>query len=188
MLETIELTDVVLRVIGAFYAFAGYVATRSAMMSRFLDQAIAAIAAQKPKPLETAQNALLLATSALVLIGGVLLLAGIELAAWAFAISTLGQAAYIYYLAPRFFDAVDPVAAGGRRQTYGCFPPDLLNLSEQLTADLNAWALSYDASFDPTIRWTLWRGRYRGTRRRGTAAGGAPQARAARPEDLRARQ
>ena len=38
MPETIELTNVVLRVIGAFYAFVGYVTTRSAMMSRFLDQ------------------------------------------------------------------------------------------------------------------------------------------------------
>ena len=121
MPETIELPDVVLRVIGAFYTFAGYVATRSAMMSRFLDQAIGAIAAQKPKPLETAQNAWLLATSALVLIGGVLLLAGIELAAWVFALSTLGQGAYIYYVAPRFFDADDPVDASGRRQTANAF-------------------------------------------------------------------
>ena len=40
------------------------------MMSRFLDQAIAAIALKKPKPRETAQNAWLLATSALVLTGG----------------------------------------------------------------------------------------------------------------------
>ena len=46
--ETIELTDIVLRVIGAFYAFGGYVATRAGLMSRFLDQAIAAIAMKKP--------------------------------------------------------------------------------------------------------------------------------------------
>ena len=70
MPETVELTDIVLRVIGAFYAFAGYVATRSAMMSLFLDRAIAAISLQKPKPMETAQNTWLLAASALVLIGG----------------------------------------------------------------------------------------------------------------------
>ena len=38
MQEAVELTDVVLRVIGVFYAFAGYVTTRSAMTSRFLDQ------------------------------------------------------------------------------------------------------------------------------------------------------
>jgi len=54
--ETIGLTDIFLRVIGAFYAFGGYVAARAGLMSRFLDQAIAAIAAQKPKPIETAQK------------------------------------------------------------------------------------------------------------------------------------
>ncbi|MDP1640378.1 MAG: hypothetical protein Q8L61_05620, partial [Hyphomicrobium sp.] len=80
--ETIELTDIFLRVIGAFYAFGGFVATRAGLMSRFLDQAIAAIAMQKPPAVERAQNAWLLANAALVLAGGVLLLAGLELAAW----------------------------------------------------------------------------------------------------------
>ena len=102
--ETIELTDMVLRVIGAFYAFGGFVATRAGLMSQFLDQAIAAIALKKPPRSETAQNAWLIATAALVLIGGVLLLAGLQLAAWVFVASSLGQAAYIYYVAPRFFD------------------------------------------------------------------------------------
>jgi hypothetical protein len=119
--ESIELTDIVLRVIGAFYAFAGYVATRSAMMSRFLDQAIAAIAMKKPTRAETAQNAWLLATAALVLTGGVLLLGGLELAAWVFVVSALGQAAYISYVAPRYFDADDPPGADGRRQTTNAF-------------------------------------------------------------------
>ena len=102
--ETIELTDVVLHIVGAFYAFGGFVATRAGLMSQLIDQAIAAIALKKPSRTETAQNAWLIATAALVLIGGVLLLAGLQLAAWVFVASSLGQAAYIYYLAPRFFD------------------------------------------------------------------------------------
>ena len=113
--ETIELTDIVLRVIGAFYAFGGYVATRAGLMSRFLDQAIAAISMKKPTPTERAQNAWLLATAALVLTGGVLLLAGLQLAAWVFVLSTLGQIAYIYYVAPHFFDAENEPDADGRR-------------------------------------------------------------------------
>ena len=115
--ESIELTDIFLRAIGAFYAFGGYVATRAGLMSRFLDQAIAAIAMKKPTRTETAQNAWLLATAALVLTGGVLLLAGLQLAAWVFALSTLGQVAYIYYVAPRFFDMDNAPDADGRRGT-----------------------------------------------------------------------
>jgi hypothetical protein len=246
--ETIELTDIVLRVIGAFYAFGGFVATRAGLMSRFLDQAIAAIAMQKPPAVERAQNAWLLANAALVLAGGVLLLAGLELAAWVFVLSTLGQIAYIYYLAPRFYDkdeAPDPegrrgtsnafviyaaatafilwaayrgrlvgvdeatppalVAVGGAlllyagyvaralwwtprqssgggllnpmpeepglpphestrikvmadygcdplwaldEERYGCFAPDMIGLSPELSADLNAWAADFDTSFN----------------------------------------
>lgn len=119
--ESIELTDIVLRVIGAFYAFAGYVATRAGLMSRLIDQAIAAIAMKKPARIETAQNAWLLVTAALVLVGGVLLLGGLELAAWVFVVSALGQAAYIYVVAPRYFDRDDPPDASGRRQTTNAF-------------------------------------------------------------------
>ena len=62
--ETIELTDIFLRVIGAFDAVGGDVATRAGLMSRFLDQAIAAIAMQKPAASERAQNAWLLSRGA----------------------------------------------------------------------------------------------------------------------------
>lgn len=252
--ETIELTDIFLRVIGAFYAFAGYVATRSAMMSRFLDQAIAAISLEKPKPAETARSVWLLAGAALVLAGGVFLLAGLELAAWTFAASALAQASYIYVVAPRYLDVEDPPDAQGRQQTtnafvvyaaatvfilwaayrgrligiaevstpvlvavgaalvlyagyvakalwwrprqagsfsafaepslppheskrikvmadyqcdplwaldedrYGCFAPEMIDVSPQLAADLKAWGASYDAAFNPddpaNAHWT----------------------------------
>ena len=259
--ETIELTDVVLRIIGAFYAFGGFVATRAGLVSQIIDQAIAAIALKKPARTERAQNAWMIATAALVLIGGVLLLAGLELAAWVFVASTLGQAAYIYYVAPRFFDRDNEPDVGGRRastnafviysaatafilwaayrgrlltieeastpalvaagaglllyagylvralwwsprkgngsgggllgampddepglppheskrikvmadymceplwaldeERYGCFAPDMIDLSPELAADLNAWAGAYDTSFDPddpaVSRWS----------------------------------
>jgi hypothetical protein len=248
--ETVELTDVVLRIIAAFYAFGGFVATRAGLMSQIIDQAIAAIALKKPTRIETAQNAWLIATAALVLIGGVLLLAGLQLAAWVFVASSLGQVAYIFYVAPRFFDQ-DDASGGGRRATtnafviylaatafilwaayrgrlvtldeastpaliavgaglllyagyvaralwwsprkgrdsddgavlrpfpdepslpphesrrikvmadygcdplwaldeerYGCFAPEMIDLSPELTADLNAWAADYDTSFN----------------------------------------
>ena len=287
--ESIELTDIVLRVVGAFYAFAGYVATRAAMMSRFLDQAIAAIAMKKPARTETAQNAWLLVTAALVLVGGVLLLGGLELAAWVFAVSSLGQAAYIYVVAPRYFDREDPPDASGRRQTtnafvifaaatafivwaayrgrltdvqdastpvlagvaialllyagyvarslwwsprktssggfsgfsslandepslppheskrikvmsdyqchplwaldeerYGCFAPEMIDLSPELTADLTAWAVAYDTCFDPDDpAASRWSDAARRARRRGAPSRRAPQARTPRPHGLR---
>ena len=148
--ETIELTDIVLRVIGAFYAFGGYVATRAGLMSRFLDQAIAAIAMKKPTASERAQNAWLLATAALVLTGGVLLLAGLQLAAWVFALSTLGQIAYIYYLAPRFFDKDNEPDADGRRATSN--------------------ALVLYAAATAFILWAAYRGRLVGVEQASTPA------------------
>jgi hypothetical protein len=119
--EAVELTDIVLRVIGAFYAFAGLVATRSAMMSRFIDEALAAISLQKPKPAETARSVWMFAGAALVFAGGVFLLAGLKLAAWTFAASALAQASYIYVVAPRYLDADDPPDAQGRQQTTNAF-------------------------------------------------------------------
>ena len=118
---SIELTDIVLRLLGAFYAFAGYAATRAGMMSHFLDRALAAISAQKPSRAEVAQSAWLIASAALVLVGGVLLLAGLQLAVLAFVASAIGQAAYIYVLAPRYFDREDPPDPRGRRQTTNAF-------------------------------------------------------------------
>jgi hypothetical protein len=34
-------------------------------------------------------------------------------------------------------------------ERYGCFAPEMIDLSPELTADLTAWAADYDSSFDP---------------------------------------
>jgi len=119
--EAVQLTDIVVRVVGAFYAFAGFVATRAGLTSHFLDRAIAAIAAKKPSRSETARTIWLIGSAALVLVGGVLLLAGLRIAAWAFVASSIGQAAYIYFIAPRYFDRDDPPDPRGRQQTTNAF-------------------------------------------------------------------
>ncbi|HWK33066.1 MAG TPA: hypothetical protein VNR51_05245 [Hyphomicrobium sp.] len=121
MADSIELTDIALRIIGAFYAFAGFLATRAGLTSHFLDRAIAAISMKKTSPHESAQTAWLIAGAAIVYAGGVVLLAGLEAAVFLFALSTLAQAAYIYYLAPRYFDVEDPPDPRGRRQTTNAF-------------------------------------------------------------------
>ena len=94
---------------------------------------------KKPSRVETAQTAWLLVSSALVLLGGVLLLAGLAPALVVFAASAAGQAAYIFVVAPRFFDRDDPPDARGRQQT------------------TNAFVLYLAAT--AFIGWAWWRGR-----------------------------
>jgi hypothetical protein len=116
-----DIAELSLRIVGAFYAFAGYVATRAALTSRFLDRAIAAISLQKPSPADTAQFAWLLCAATVVLAGGLALLLLLDLSVWLFLVSSLGQAAYLFVVAPRYFDAADPPDAGGRRQSTNAF-------------------------------------------------------------------
>jgi len=119
--DGLEIADIALRLIGAFYAFAGYVATRAGLTSYFIDRAIAAIALEKPTAAETAQTVWLLGAAVLILIGGVLLMLGLDLAAWAFAASSLAQVAYLFFVAPRCFDVHDPPDPQGRRQSTNAF-------------------------------------------------------------------
>jgi len=112
---------IALCVVGAFYAFAGYVATRAALTSNVIDQAIAAIALKKPSPRETARSYWLLAAATLVLAGGVTLLFLLDVSVWLFLASSAGQALYLAVLAPLYFDAEDPPDAQGRRRTINAF-------------------------------------------------------------------
>ena len=117
----VDFTEISLRVIGAFYAFAGYVATRAGLTSHFIDRAIAAIAMKKPPRVETAQTVWLMCAAMIVLAGGVALMLLLDFAPWLFLASALGQAAYIYYVAPRYFDAENPPDAAGRKGSFNAF-------------------------------------------------------------------
>lgn len=116
-----DFTDILLRLVGAFYVFAGVVASRVAVTSHFLDRAISAIGGKPTPRAETLQFYWLLGSAILVLAGGAALMLRIDIAAWAFLASALGQAAYILVLAPRYFDLYDPPDARGRRQTVNAF-------------------------------------------------------------------
>jgi len=119
--STFEPVQVALRLVGAFYAFAGVFVVRAALMSRLLDRAIAAIAAQEPNQAETAREVWLLTQSFLILAGGAALMLLLEISVWLFAAAALGQATYLYVLAPRFLDAKDPPDPDGRRQTRNAY-------------------------------------------------------------------
>jgi hypothetical protein len=117
----VDATEFILRLIGAFYAFAGYVVTRWALTSRLLDQALAALTAEKPKALEELQTLWHLSTAVVVFAGGVILMLLLEVASWVFLLSTAGQAFYLLWLAPRYFDRADLPDSGGRQKTINAF-------------------------------------------------------------------
>lgn len=116
-----DIADIALRLVGAFYAFAGVVATRAAIMSAFLDLAIAKISLKSTPRREALRTWWLLAAAALIFVGGVALVVQIDVAQWVFVISALGQAAYLAVLAPLYFDADDPPDAGGRQSSINAF-------------------------------------------------------------------
>jgi hypothetical protein len=116
-----DATDISLRLVGAFYTFAGYVAARVALTSHLLDRALAAITLERLRPVERAQTLWLLCSAVLVLAGGIALMLLLELAVWLFLASAAGQALYLAWLAPRYFDAADPPDAKGCRQTANAF-------------------------------------------------------------------
>lgn len=116
-----DVIDLFLRLVGAFYVFAAYVAARASLMSLLIDRAIAALALEKPARAEILKSYWLLAASVLVMIGGAALLCLLDVAVWAFLASSVGQATYLFYVAPRYFDAEEPPDETGRRQTTNAF-------------------------------------------------------------------
>ena len=113
--------EIILRLIGAFYMFAGYIVVRAALTSRVLDQALAGISGGKPTRVENAQSIWNLAAAVLVFASGVALVLLVDIAVWLFLASALGQAIYVFWLAPAYFDAVDPPDARGRQQSTNAF-------------------------------------------------------------------
>jgi len=116
-----DLTQIALFVIGAFYVAGGYLATRAALMSRTVDNAIAAIAMENPSAAATFKSAWLLTAAVLVLAAGAALLILSQLAVPLFIVSAAGQAAYVYVLAPRLIDKDEPPDEAGRHRTRNAF-------------------------------------------------------------------
>ena len=114
-------TDIALRVIGAFYTFAGLVTARVALTSNLIDHAIAAIALKKPDRIEAHRTIWLLSQAILVFAGGVCLLLLLEPAVWIFAACTLLQALFFVALGPLYFDVPDPPDPVGRRRSINAF-------------------------------------------------------------------
>lgn len=113
--------DLLLRFVGAFYVFAAYVAARASLMALLIDRAIAAIGGKLPPRADLLKGYWLVCASVLVMIGGAALLFLLDVAVWAFLASSIGQAVYLFYAAPRYFDVEEPPDETGRRQTFNAF-------------------------------------------------------------------
>jgi hypothetical protein len=114
-------TEIALRVIGAFYTFAGLVAARAALTSNLIDHAISAISMQKPDPIETHRTIWLLSQTVLIFAGGVSLMLLLEPAVWIFALTALMQAIFFVALGPLYFDTADPPDPKGRQRSINAF-------------------------------------------------------------------
>lgn len=119
--RTMDAIDLLLRFVGAFYVFAAYVGARASLMSLLIDRAIAAIGGTAPPRADLFKSYWLIAASVIVMIGGAALLFLLDVAVWAFLASSVGQAIYLFYVAPRYFDAEDPPDETGRRQSLNAF-------------------------------------------------------------------
>lgn len=116
-----DISDIALRIVGAFYAFAGIVATRAMLMSYFLDRAISALSREKLSKAEVGRSVWLGIASVFIFVGGVALAILHEAAAWIFLASATAQAVYLAILAPFIFDRADPPDGKGRQQSINAF-------------------------------------------------------------------
>lgn len=121
MPDVFDPLSLVLRLIGAFYAFAGLVAGRAALTAGLLDAALAGITGRSPSARERNLTWWLTASAWLIFAGGVLLMILAREAMWLFIIGALTQAFYLTVAAPYYFDLDDPPDAKGRRQTTNAF-------------------------------------------------------------------
>jgi hypothetical protein len=121
VIASADASEVTLRLVGAFYAFGGYIATRAALTGHVIDRAIAAIGGNEPPRAERLQGLWMLCSAFVVLAGGVMLVLLLTASAWVFLASAIGQAAYLFWLAPRYFDAAEAPDPIGRRQTANAF-------------------------------------------------------------------
>jgi hypothetical protein len=142
---------IALWLIGAFYVFAGVVATRAGLTSYFIDRAIAAIALKKPSTTELAQTVWLLVAANVIFIGGLALMIFADFAALLFVVSAAAQAIYLTVVAPRLFDPHEPPDAKGRRATVNAF----LIYTAATVAVLAAWKAGRLSPW-PDIAWP-WR-------------------------------
>lgn len=116
--------EVLLRLVGAFYALTAPFVLRTAALSHFLDGALVALGGRSSPAQRRAERTrtLILTVQVVVLgIGGIWLMALSTIATWFFVVSALGYGVYLYWIAPRYLDPHDEPDEPGRRQARNAF-------------------------------------------------------------------
>lgn len=163
LLDARALSELGLRLLGAFYMFAGVVAVRATTMDRFLDQALAGISMEPMSKAEQWRGIWLLAASIFIGASGLALIMLLDVALWLFVVSALGQAAFLFYVAPRFFDVIDPPDLRGRQVSINafvvyCVVTALVGLAA-VTGTLKSWeALPLWLPEGAVLVFMLWAG------------------------------
>ena len=114
-------SEIVLRLIGAFYCFGTVIGARIVTRYSFLDHALEAISGKKQPWAERLREQLMLAGMVPVFAGGLALMFLSPIATWLFALSAIWQAAYLGWLAPRYLDPHDDPGEEGRAKTWRAF-------------------------------------------------------------------
>lgn len=114
-------TAIVLSLLGAFYVFAGVVALRVGISERLIDEAISQISMKPVDRVDVLRGRWNRAIAALTFLSGLLAIARLDVALAAFAASALGQAAYLFHVAPNILDKLDAPDPAGRQRTRNAF-------------------------------------------------------------------
>ncbi len=116
-----QISEFILRLIGAFYFFGSIIGARMITRYSFLDHALEAISG-KPIPwAERFRERLMLAGLVPVVAGGLALMLLSPFATWLFALSAIWQALYLSWFAPRYLDPHDDPGEDGRTKTWRAF-------------------------------------------------------------------
>ncbi len=115
------ISELVLRLIGAFYCFGTIIGARMVTRYSFLDHALEAISGKKQPRAERLREQLMLAGMAPVFAGGLALMFLAPIATWLFVLSAIWQAVYLGYVAPRYLDPEDDPGEEGRAKTWRAF-------------------------------------------------------------------
>lgn len=117
----VSISEIVLRLIGAFYCFGSIVGVRMITRYSFLDYAIEAISGKKAPWAERFRERMMVAGLMPVFAGGLALMFLSPAAAWLFAVGSMWQALYLGWVAPRFLDPHDDPGEEGRAKTWRAF-------------------------------------------------------------------
>lgn len=109
--------EIAFRIVGLFYLASGVLVVRSLAAAAMTDAVHAAIVGRPPHPAERRRAIWLAAGSVLIAVGGLALMLLLDVSAVLFLLGALQQFAYLFVVAPRFFDPHDEPDPVGRART-----------------------------------------------------------------------